>query len=272
MKKLFDILIILLIAGSVYAQVTVAPVTLHMSDADKNGYIVIKNNSKTASWEVSILMKFGYPVSDSTGKTYICFPETENESDPSAVDWISFFPRKFILKPQEEQTVRISAKPKDLADGEYWGRPVVTSHPVISIDDDNGEKINAGVGVEFRTVIALNYRKGNVYTGIRFDTLIAAYENGKFIVKSNFSREGNSAYLGNLVIKIFDESGKKIKEMRQDISVYYSLNKSIEIPAEKLPKGRYTIEASINTDRDEPGAKILKGNTASRKIIVTKNQ
>jgi hypothetical protein len=271
MKKLFEILIILLLAGSVYAQVTVAPVTLHMSDADRNGYIVVKNNSSTTSWEVSILMKFGYPASDSTGRTYIYFPETENESDPSAVDWISFFPRKFILKPQEEQTVRITAKPKNISEGEYWGRPVVTSHPAISIGDDGSENINAGIGVEFRTVIALNYRKGSVYTGIKFDTLFAAYENGKFIVKSNFSREGNSAYLGNLVVKIFNESGKKVKEMRQDISVYYSLNKSIEIPADKLPEGRYTVEASINTDRDEPGAKILKGNTATRKIFVTKS-
>jgi len=271
MKNFLEILIILLFTGSVYAQVTVAPVTLHMSNADKNGYIVVKNNSKTASWEVSILMKFGYPASDSSGRTFIFFPEKENESDPSAVDWISFFPRKFILKPLEEQTVRISAKPKGLADGEYWGRPVITSHPVISIDSENGENINAGLGVEFRTVIALNYREGYVYTGIKFDTLTAVCENGKFIIKSNFSREGNSAYLGNLVVKIFDESGKKVKDLRQDISVYYSLKKTVEISAEKLPKGKYTVEASINTDRDEQGAKILKGNTASRKIYVTKN-
>lgn len=270
MKKLLDILLIILISGTVYAQVTVAPVTLHMSDADKNGYIVVKNNSKTASWEVSIMMKFGYPASDSSGKTYIYFPESENESDPSAVDWISFFPRKFILKPQEEQTVRITAKPKGLTDGEYWGRPVITSHPVVSLDNEGSERINAGLGVEFRTVIALNYRKGNVYTGLKFDSLSAAYSSGKFIVRTDLSREGNSAYLGNLVIKVFDESGKKVKEMRQDISVYYSLKKAVEIPADKLPNGKYTIEATVNTDRDEPGAKIIKGNSVSKKIHVNR--
>lgn len=270
MKKIFDIIIFILIAGSASSQVTVAPVTVHLSDADKSGYIVIKNNSTTESWEVGILMKFGYPVSDSTGKTYIHFPELLKESDPSAVDWISFYPRKFLLKPLEEQTVRITAKPKDIPEGEYWGRPVITSHPVIKTDNTGEQKINAGLGVEFRTVIALNYRKGFVFTGIKFDTITAVYHNGKFIVKPELRREGNSAYLGKMTIRLLDEEGKKLKEIKQDISVYYTLLKTTEISTDKLPKGKYTIEVNINTDRSEPGAKIIKGNTAIRRITITK--
>jgi hypothetical protein len=266
------IAILLILSGNLlFSQVTVAPVTVHLSDANKNGYVVVRNNSTTVQWEVSIEMKFGYPISDSTGKTSIYFPEKVSDTDPSAVEWISFYPRKFLLKPLEEQTVRIAAKPKGIKEGEYWGRPIITSHAINNPDTTNKEQISIGLGVEFKTVIALNYRKGKVSTGISIGNVTCTFDANKFVILTGLKREGNAAYIGNIKTKITNESGNILKEVSQEISVYYELNKRIEIETGILPKGVYTIEVQLNTDRDEPGGKIIQGNTISRKITVNIN-
>ena len=272
MNKIIAIFTVLFaMCNLTFSQVTVAPVTIHLSDINKNGYILIRNNSSTTSQEIGIEIKFGYPKSDSTGKTIIYFPDTVNESDPSIVNCVNFYPRKFILKPLEEQTVRIAVKPKNLVEGEYWGRPVIISRVANSEDSGNTEKINAGLGVEFRTVIALNYRKGKVNTKINFDELTGTYSDNKFILFAKLKREGNAAYIGNLLVEIYDEKGISIKKFIQDISVYYELNKRIEMETGKLPKGNYTVEVKLNTDREETGGKIIKGNSVSKKIIVSIN-
>ena len=267
----FILFFVLLACGKLYPQVTVAPVTVHLSDAERNGYIVVRNNSNITPWEVSIDMKFGYPVSDSSGKTVMHFPEKESDSDPSAVKWITFYPRKFVLQPLEEQTVRIAAKPKNVKEGEYWGRPVITSKAVNAEDTTGKEKINVGLSVEFRSVIALNYRRGNVKTGINFENLSGKFEENRFVLFAKMSREGNAAYIGNLIANITNDKGTVVKEIKQDVSVYYDLNKRIEIETGKLPPGKYTVSVQLNTDREETGGKILKGNTAEKKITVTVN-
>ena len=253
-----------------YAQVTVAPVSVHLSDAEKNGYIIIRNTSSNAVWEVGIDIKFGYPASDSSGNTVIHFPDTVSASDPSAVEWIKFYPRKFILQPLGEQTVRIAAKPPSgVRDGEYWGRPVITSRQSGIIDTVTKKQINAGLNVEFRTVIALNYRKGKVTTGVSITKLSCTYDNGKFIIFTGLKRDGNSAYIGKIEVVIKNDKGDKIKEISQEISVYYELNKRIEIGSTNLQKGSYLVEVNINTDREETGGKILKGNTVSKSLTLT---
>lgn len=254
-----------------HSQVTVAPVTVHLDDHNKNGYIIVRNNSNSSPWEVNIEMKFGYPKSDSLGNTFIFFPEIVNENDPSAVKWVNFYPRKFILKPYEEQKVRIAAKPKNLKEGEYWGRPVVSTKVVNLEDTLSKENISVGIGLEFKTVIALNYRKGKTSTGVKIEKFTGEYRDNKFVLFAKLNRTGNAAYIGNLVAKIFDNKGQKIKELKQDISVYYELNKKIEVDFANLKSGNYSVEIELNTDREETGGKIIKGNTATEKITVNVN-
>jgi hypothetical protein len=254
-----------------YSQVTVAPVTVHLDDHNKNGYILVRNNSNSSPWEVNIEMKFGYPKSDSLGNTFIYFPENVNENDPSAVNWVNFYPRKFIIKPLEEQKIRIAAKPKNLKEGEFWGRPVITSRAVNTEDTLNKENIKVGIGLEFKTVIALNYRRGKVSTGINIENFTGEYKDRKFILFVKLKREGNAAYIGNLILRIFNNKGDKIKQVSQDISVYYDLFKKVEIDYPDLKSGKYTAEVEMNTDRVETGAVIIKGNTLTKKINIDVN-
>jgi hypothetical protein len=270
--KTIALLYLFLISAIGYSQVTVAPVAIHMGEMNKNGYMLIRNNSTNADWEVSIEMKFGYPQSDTAGNTYIAFPDTVKEDDPSAVKWISFFPRKFILKPLEEQTVRIAAKPpKDLKNGEYWGRPIIFSHALNTIDTTNKEQIGVGLSVLFQTVIALNYRKGKSSTGINLTSFVSKYENDKIILYADVKREGTCAYIGNIDTRILNDKNEVVKELKQEIAVYYTLARRIEFDAADLPKGQYFAEIELNTNREEPGGDIVKGNSITKKIPVIIN-
>lgn len=266
------LLFFILFYASLYSQVTVAPVTIHMSDANKNSYIVVRNNSDFSPWEVSIDMKYGYPISDTSGNTIIYFLDNDSSAENSAVKWISFFPRKFILQPKEEQTIRILAKPpKNLKDGEYWGRPVIYSRQVSNVDTTEKDQISVGLSTEFRTVIALNYRKGKVNTEVKFLNLNGFYDSGNIILYASFKREGNSAYLGTLSVRLIAQDGKIIKESVQEIAVYTELYKKINLEVGELPKGIYNVEVDLNTERSEPGAVILKGNSVNKKISIVIN-
>lgn len=265
--KILSVILLMFITLSGYTQVTVAPVSLHMSDANKNGYLLLRNNSNNSTWEVSIDMKFGYPRTDSTGNINIYFPDTVTANDPSAVGWVSFFPRKFLLKPQEEQTVRVVAKPpKGLKEGEYWGRPIITSQALNAEDTTNNSQIGVGLSVKFQTVIAFNYRKGKSSTGIIMSSFDAVYENDKITVLADLKREGNSAYIGNLFVKVYDSSNELIKEVEQEFAVYYTLQKKIVIDAPGLSKGSYNVEIELNTNRTEQSGTIIKGNTVKKSI------
>lgn len=269
MKKISVLIAFICIVYSVssYAQVTVAPVSVHMSDANKNGYLLIRNNSMNSSWEVSIDMKFGYPRSDSTGNINIYFPDTVTTNDPSAIGWINFFPRKFILKPQEEQTVRVVAKPpKDLKEGEYWGRPIISSQALNPEDTTENSQIGVGLTVKFQTVIAFNYRKGKSSTSLNMLSLDAVYDNDNIIVSADLKREGNSAYIGNLFVKVYDSNNDLVKEVEQEFAVYYTLLKKIAIEAPGLAKGTYNVEIELNTNRTEQSGTIIKGNTVKKSI------
>ena len=274
MKKIIVItsFILFLFTFSANSQVTVAPVSLHMNDANKNGYLLVRNNSLTSSWEVSVEMKFGYPVSDSTGNISIYFPETVTASDPSAVEWVTFYPRKFMLKPQEEQTIRVVAKPpKNLKEGEYWGRPIISSQAQSTEDTTNNPQIGVGLSVKFQTVIAFNYRKGKSSTSINLLSLDAVYQDDKIIVSADMKREGNSAYIGNLILKVYDSSNDLVSETEQEFAVYYSLLKKVAFDVPGIKKGNYTVELELNTDRKEQSGTIIKGNTVNRKIQVIVN-
>lgn len=270
--KVIITFILILLSAACYSQVTVAPVSLHMNDANKNGYLLIRNNSLTSTWEVNLEMKFGYPVSDSTGNINIYFPENVTANDPSAVEWINFFPRKFMLKPQEEQTVRVVAKPpKGLKEGEYWGRPIISSQAVSTEDTTENPQIGVGLSVKFQTVIALNYRKGKSSTSINLLSFDAVYENDKIIISADMKREGNSAYIGNLIAKVYNSSSDVVSETEQEFAVYYSLLKKVILEVPGIKKGNYTIELELNTDRKEQSGTIIKGNTINKKIQISVN-
>jgi hypothetical protein len=244
----------------VISQILVVPTLVHLSDTKKTGHITVQNNSdKPREYEIEI--NFGYPVSDDSGNVSVKILDSISEKEPSAIKWVRLYPRRFVLQPGESQTVRIVARPPSgLVDGEYWARPSVLSKPSPGeqVSSNHGSnEISVNIGLEIKVFISLNYRKGKVNTGVTISDLLVNIGNNKLILLTSVKREGNAAYLGNIVMRLRNKAGEVIREILQDIAVYYSLMKKIELDVKGLQSGSYTVEVELNTRREEQGGIIL---------------
>ena len=234
-----------------FADVRVAPVALYLSDANRTGRIVVENMSAEPR-DIEIDLRFGYPVSDENGDISMRYIDSTVSNEPSAKDWIRAYPRRLTLLPGRQQTIRFAARPPaELPNGEYWVRPIITSRPVEQ-DKPAGEpdgKVSVYLGVTFKTVISINYRRGKVSTGIEIHNPSTHIRNNRLILLVDLSRTGNAAFLGKIVVRIRDSNGKIREEMNNEIAVYHFLRRRMELNLEGLPRGSYNAEIEVNTDR-----------------------
>ncbi|RKX24807.1 MAG: hypothetical protein DRP45_07420, partial [Candidatus Zixiibacteriota bacterium] len=108
--------------ASLNAGVLVSPTVVFVSQNNPTGRMTIHNPSDRPQ-EVNIKFSFGLPASDSLGRLTVKFQDSAVTDPRSALDWVRAFPRKVIVAPGENQTVRIMVDPpKGLPDGEYWAR------------------------------------------------------------------------------------------------------------------------------------------------------
>ena len=108
-------------------------------------------------------------------------------------------------------------------------------------------------------------------TSINLLSFDAVYENDKIIISADMKREGNSAYIGNLIAKVYNSSNDVVSETEQEFAVYYSLLKKVILEVPGIKKGNYTVELELNTDRKEQSGTIIKGNTINKKIQISVN-
>jgi hypothetical protein len=259
-------LIIFIFRFSSYAQISVAPVTIHLSENEKTGFFVVENNFDEKK-EIEIDLNFGYPVSDDSGNVFVEFFDLDSTNTKSAVKWIRIYPRIFVLDAKEYQTVRLVVRPpSDLQKGEYWARPSIVSRTVVQLGKTENIEKQVQIKMEMKIFISLNYRNGEVETGIEIKSLKARKEKNKMYILTDLSRKGNSAFLGNMVTRIKDKNGKVKKEKAQDIAVYYNLLKKVELDITDINLEQCVLEVELNTDREEQSEKILKSKTESRTI------
>lgn len=265
-----SLLLVSILSGA-YTQVTIAPTAIHLSNNNLTDRIIVLNNSNFDAQEVELDARFGYPASDEQGNVSIYYPEVISVDDPNASDWVFFYPRRFILQPGERQTVRIAVRPPaDLSVGEYWARPVIISTPVKrpapAAEAGKSDVLRAGLSTQINTVIALNYRHGNVNTGVEIAGFTESVEEDDLSVRVDMTRKGNAAFLGNLILRIRDSNNRVVDEARRDVAVYYDLTRVFTFPRKDLQSGIYTAEVELNTDRRLTGGSILPA-TPVRKFV-----
>ncbi len=251
---------LILFTNQASAYVSVAPTAMYLSDVDKTGEIIIMNNSNNHI-EVSIDFRYGYPVSDSSGRIGLQFITDISISEPCAASWVFAYPKKFILYPRQSRTVRfILRPPQGLADGEYWARPVVTSriHTDIEQTVSTPNRISAKMNTAIETVLALSYRHGNVNTGAMLTDVSVTKEKDKLVVIPSAVRGGNAAFIGYAVARLYDENNKLVKETTREIAIYYSLRIRLELDIHDLPKGTYRTEVELNTNRQGAKGEIIQ--------------
>ncbi|HEX9895357.1 MAG TPA: hypothetical protein VGA78_15620, partial [Gemmatimonadales bacterium] len=148
--------------------VLVAPHAVFIDHRTRSGWVQLYNPT-TEPTEISVEAIFGFPITDSTGEFELRTVEQPDSTWPSAVGWLTAFPKRTLLAPQARQTIRLLVTPPPgVADGEYWARLVITAKsgaPAVN-GADSAAGITVGLNLEIRTIIPLLYRKGEPATGV----------------------------------------------------------------------------------------------------------
>jgi hypothetical protein len=284
-KSQFQFLILTLIGlvvslQAASAQLRIAPLALFMSDRTPMERIIVENMSNEPR-EISISLRFGYPTSDSAGNVIMVYRDTIGEEEPSATEWIRVYPRQIVLHPGERQTFRFLARPPaTLPEGEYWVRPVIHSQPFstpvppaqVTVQTRGSSSVGTRLNVMYETVISINFRKGRVGTGVAIRAMEGSIDHGQLSFMLDLERQGNAAYIGNMVCRLYDDRGQELYSTQREIAVYYSLRRrfTFGLPADVQRKAT-TMEVELNTERtgNKPGD-ILQASPVARSFFIRK--
>lgn len=251
-KTLISILLIIYFISFSYAQVTISPTSIFIDNQRRFETLLVLNSTDDPQ-EVTISYSFGYPLSDSYGNLTMNYADTEQGAKYSAAEWIKGFPKSFVIEPSKRQVVRLTAKPpNDLADGTYWARlKTVSTNLTPPVGEPQKDKITAQINFRFEQVTGVFYKTGSVATGLEIQDIRNDVIDGILMVYADVKKTGNSPYLGSILLKISDLSGKQIKKERIFISVYFDGTRRIETDISDLAAGAYDVEVSFITKRDD---------------------
>lgn len=261
MKNLgkLTLFLVLLSTKLLFSQVIISPYIVYTDDRNKFGSMIVQNES-FEPYEVSISFIFGYPISDSLGNRTMNYEQNPSEDQPSINNWIKAFPKKFVLKPKERQTIRLMVKPPHgLEDGTYWTRIVTSSSPVQPKTDTSTSGVSAKLKFVLNQVTTAIYRKGNAETNISIgqpEIYLDSTDTHQILYPIN--REGNSPFFGYLNLKIYDSENNLIMEEKDYLAIYFDMTRNYILSKEKFPKGNYRAELEIefNEKEDIPESKM----------------
>jgi P pilus assembly chaperone PapD len=249
--------------------VLVAPHAVFIDHRTRSGWVQLHNPTSEPT-EISVETIFGYPVTDSLGHFELRTLEQPDSALPSAVKWITAFPRRTVLQPLARQTIRLMVTPPpDLPDGEYWARLVITARgaapPVTGADSAQG--ITVGLNLEVRTVIPVLYRKGSLATGITLSDLRTSLEADSVIVRSRLTRTGQAAFLGTVRGTLASPDGSVAGRFEEPVSVYLEVDPRFVIPRAGLKPGRYRLTIEVVGERRDIAAEQVLPITPARATI-----
>ena len=259
---------------SIQAQVSISPTNLFINSDRRFETLLVMNSSDVAQ-EVSLSWEFGYPTSDPDGNISMVYNDEDMETLHSAADWIRGFPKNFILKPGARQTIRVTVKaPRGLEAGTYWSRLKTSSTPVsAAVGSQPQGGITTQINIEFKQVTGVFYKQGELHTGLEIAGVrdIAMADNGTMVLVADFTKSGNSPFLGTMMAKVYDASNNLVLEEHNLVSIYLDGYRRLELNARDLPKGSYEYEISFFTGRaDIPEDNVIPGPTVSSRGTFTK--
>lgn len=232
--------------------VVVAPTGVYL-DAERPAAAINLYNPSSVPEEVSVDAFFAYPATDSAGNVFLS-TGGEEEAARSAAGWIQALPRRLVVPPGERRVVRVLAQPPaGTPNGEYWARLVFTSRgqqlPVGGIADSS--RVQVGLNLEVRTVIALTYRQGTVETGLRVGTLEPVIAGDSLIVQPGFERDGEGAFIGRVFVDLMDLEGRVLRSWEEQLAVYGRYDRRYAYDVADLPTGTYRVSLRLDTERED---------------------
>lgn len=260
---LIPVLVMFFMSRPAFAQLQIAPVALYLDDSNRTGRIVVRNSSSDPV-EIEVELLFGYPSTDENGNLFLKLFNSVPDDEPSAKEWIRAYPRRLVLNGGERQTIRFAARPPaGLPDGEYWVRPAVVAQvPDVQVASYENQNISTRLNLRKRTILSINYRNGNVQTGIGIGNISANYRDGILQLNAELERKGNAAFLGHYEIRLLDSRDNPITSDTKEIAVYRNQNRNLEINIHNLSSGTYKVELELTTrNRNDDG--ILQASSAT---------
>ncbi|MBI1931630.1 MAG: hypothetical protein HYS24_03760 [Ignavibacteriales bacterium] len=270
MKKFF---LLILFSLPIYSQVIISPYVVYMDEGNKFGSMIIQNESFDP-YEISISFIFGFPVSDSLGNRSMQYLENPTEEYPALNNWITAFPKKFILNSKERQTIRLMVKPpKDIAKRTYWTRIVTSSTPI-----NKDTTVNSGNGVSAKLKFVLNqvttaiYRTDSISTDLNIENVSLIKDStDSYQLLYKMNQLGNSPYFGNFKLEVKNSKGEILLDEQDYLSVYYNITRNYVLPKEKFTSGNYTAKYFIkfNEKEDIPDSKLIPTNDITNNFEFT---
>jgi hypothetical protein len=253
MKILNTFFFVLLFYFNLYSQILISPYIVYTDEKNKVNNFIVQNESND-NYEVSVSFTFGYPVSDSTGQIVMKYFDNDSSQTSSINNYIRAFPKKFILSPKKRQVIRLTVKaPDTLSAGTYWTRIVTSAVPFTEQVDTTHTGITARIKFVLNQVTTCLYRVGDAESGVKILDYQLTPDSNMTILTVNLERIGNSPFIGNLILKVQDEKGNVIKELKEYIPLYFNLMKKIQIDHTDLEKGKkYFLNiTAVNTEKED---------------------
>jgi P pilus assembly chaperone PapD len=252
--------------------VLIAPQSVIIDHRARSGTFEVYNPTAQPA-EVTVSTVFGYPTTDSAGVVGVSTWDTPPVGEPSAAGWLQAFPRRFVLQPQERQTVRLLGRPPaNLADGEYWSRLIVGTTGATPLrQPGDTTPVQVAVALEVRTILGVLYRKGAQRTALRVANVrMVPSPDSVARVRVDYTREGPSAFLGTVTVTLRDAAGRTVRTFDRRLAVYRPLSPAYDIPVRGLPPGRYWAVVRVATERDDIAPElVLKAPPVRDSVAVT---
>jgi len=242
---------LIVFAAETLGGVLVAPTVIFISDKERTGGRNIQNPTNEPR-EITIRLAYGLPESDSLGNVRVELKDSAVTDPRSALGWIKAFPRKVIVPPNGTQVIRLVARPpKDLPDGEYWARVVVTSREgTTSLPVEGGEDIiQTQLNMVMQTALMLKYRAGECVTHLEVANSRTIVQEDRVDVIVSMANTGNTSYMGVLTCRLYDADNKMVAERSHDVAVYRDLSRRVELPFDPASHAPpFSVDVSISSE------------------------
>jgi hypothetical protein len=249
--------------------VTVSPTALYIDSRTRTATLTLYNPGSLPA-EVSIDFAYGYPQSDAAGNVSVPLTREPAAGEPSAMDWMRAFPRRLVLQPGQRQVVRVLVEPPpELPDGEYWARVLVSSRGGQPPIENTQGGLQLQLNVQTTLVMAANFRKGAVGTGVEVAGATAVRAGADLSLEVQLQRTGNAAFLGRLRADVLDARGTVVATAWDDIAVYRTKLRRLAITLPEGTAGPLEVRLTIDTQRqDLPPGGALPASTVTRSVAV----
>lgn len=237
-----------------HAQVTISPTTVFLDSNSKVGSFFVSNPSNSAV-EVRLSFEFAYPDTDSDGRIFLNYDDSEAEERFSLGPHLRAFPTTFILDPNQRQTIRLIGRlPQTTDPGTYWTRMRISSSQLTPpIGEAVEGQVAAQVTFQIDQVTAVLVHHGNVDTGVTIHSAVAQIdaERDRLQILTDVERTGNAPFIGSVTTTILGPNGQELDTRRSSTSVYFRNLQRVEFDLSELSVGTYTAVTTFETSRND---------------------